>query len=204
MRHTTSSTATPASEGETSHLMEDLKHPLRMRIVGLLAGASGGRTQSEIGKALSLSNAAVHYHIKLLASLAVIHLVSTRPGPNGIVEKLYAVDPRKLDLSAQEKTAFHLDYTLAHMGEMQREGGTLLAADDAGNSTGCVVGCYEAYATPAEIGKLRKKLLTAINEFHQRCKAPRNGARPVAITVGVLPSHGAGWTGTVREIDFGT
>jgi predicted transcriptional regulator len=64
---------------------EVLSHPIRIRLFGMLR-QSRPRTQSELAKCLGLSNAAVHYHLNLMAGVGLVKLVGTRPGPNSITE----------------------------------------------------------------------------------------------------------------------
>ncbi len=67
------------------------RHPIRVRICRWLA-AHKPSTQREMGRAMSLATAAVHYHLKLLEKGGLVHLVKTRPGPKTITEKLYTID----------------------------------------------------------------------------------------------------------------
>src|SRR4051812_31929793 len=87
-------TATTVSEEhDQSGLVGDaLSHPLRVRILGWLRHQPA-RTQSEVGKALALSNATARYHLKVLEGADLVAFQGTRPGPNGITEKLYAYNP---------------------------------------------------------------------------------------------------------------
>jgi hypothetical protein len=179
--------------------LEMLRHPVRMRLVTWLSGHPQGQTQREMGAALSLSTAAIHYHIKLLENLNLAKVASTRPGPNGITEKLYMVEPEAL-LTGEDKYAFYKESTFAHMQEMQREGESLLDAE--GTHRGAIAGTYECYATEDEIHALSSELLAKIEAFHSTHKRRQANTQPVAITIGVLPSQGAGWTGNRRSLDF--
>jgi predicted ArsR family transcriptional regulator len=84
------------------------------------------RTQSEVGKALAISNATAHYHLKVLEGAGLVIFQGTRPGPNGIAEKLYAYNPEVWKrISEQpdraEKLDFMLDYTFASIHEIHRK-----------------------------------------------------------------------------------
>ena len=108
---------------------EVLKKPVRVRILGWLAGQGQPRTKREIGRALALSNAAVHYHVRLLEEAGIVELEGTRPGPNSITEKLYSAEPvtsRDASMTEQEKGNFYLGYTLDAISEMHREGKELV------------------------------------------------------------------------------
>jgi len=71
--------------------LELLRHRVRQRIVDWLGRRPQGQTQCELGEALALFTAAIHYHIKLLAGIGIVAIAATRAGPDGITEKLYVV-----------------------------------------------------------------------------------------------------------------
>ncbi|MBN1347261.1 MAG: helix-turn-helix transcriptional regulator [Phycisphaerae bacterium] len=177
-----------------------LQHPVRLRIVAWLAGQGSIHTQREIGKALSLSNAAVHYHLKRLERAGMVTLEGMRPGPNSITEKLYGSRPdvwrEAVKLNEADRSAAYLDYALACMAEMHREGAELAKADWQEHPFG--IGCYEAYASPEDVRRLTRRLLKIVEAFHREHGRPGKGRQPVAITLGLLGSGGAGWSGAGR------
>ena len=64
-------------------LVEDaLSHPLRVRILGWMRHQAA-KTQSEVGKALGLSNAAARYHLKVLEGADLVAFRGTQPAPTG-------------------------------------------------------------------------------------------------------------------------
>jgi DNA-binding Lrp family transcriptional regulator len=184
---------------------ELLRHPIRMRILGWLSGRAKAHTQREIGRALSLSNAGVHYHLKLLESAGLVKLDGTRPGPNSITEKLYSADPREWKETAamddKAKSEFYLDHTLASVHEMHREAAELIKSSWHDNPF--LVGCYETYATEADIKKLYDEVTEILEAFHRRHRKPKQDCRPLAVTFGLLPSKAAGWGHSQRVFSIG-
>jgi len=171
-----------------------LKKPVRGRILGWLSGRKGPKTKSEIGKALSLSNAAVHYHMRLLEEVDLVTLEETRLGPNGITEKLYLAKPlnsKEAQMTDKEKSDFYLRYTLDTMTEMQREGEALITSD--WENARFIAGCYKTFATDEEIVALKEKISIILEEFFYTHKIEKKGASPQTITLGILPSKAAGW-----------
>lgn len=199
--------ATQAEQPETvdepqpqANVVEDaLSHPLRVRILGWLRHQPA-RTQSEVGKALAISNAAARYHLKALEGAALVAFRGTRPGPNGITEKLYAYNPAVWPaVSAApdraEKQDFMLDYTFASIHEIHRKAVARIKADWV---PPFVAGSVGAFATPAEVAALRAELGGLLERFYEAHQAPAPGAEPVAVTFAVLPSSAEdaeGWAG---------
>ena len=193
--------AVNAEMQDRSRLVEDaLSHPLRVRILGWLRHQPA-RTQSEVGKALALSNATARYHLKVLEGADLVTFQGTRPGPNGITEKLYAYNPAVWKLiSGQpdraEKLDFMLDYTFASIHEIHRKAVDMIKEDW---SPPFLAGSVGAFATPAEVKALREQLGSLLEEFYERHIDPeRPGVVPVAVTFAVLPSSeedARGWAG---------
>ncbi len=177
-----------------------LGHPLRVRILGWLRHQPA-TTQSEVGKALALSNAAARYHLKVLEGADLVTFTGTRPGPNGITEKLYAANPevwqRLSDQPEQaEKLDFMLDYTFASIHEMHRKAVDLIKADW---KPPFLAGSVGAFATPADVAALKARLGSMLEAFAAQHQDPaRPGTLPVALTFAVLPSlaaDAASWAG---------
>ena len=125
----------------------------------------------------------------------------TRPGPNGITEKLYAYNPEVWQrISGQpdraEKLDFMLDYTFASIHEIHRKAVGMIKEDW---GPAFVAGSVGAFATPAEVQALRSQLGTLLEGFYERHQDPEApGAVPMAITFAVLPSSegdAQGWAG---------
>jgi len=170
-----------------------MDHPIRMRILGLLRSAGEPRTQRELGRELSLSNASVHYHLNRLVDAGIVRLVDTRTGPNSIVEKLYAADEdawNELQKSAEDAVDdmdFFLQYTLSWIQERNREGAELLRQERYANpfhAGSFVVGAD--WAAVIELQRRMGELLTEFFEAHR--DAPADAPRH-AVTFSVFPSH---------------
>lgn len=181
-----------------------LRSPLRVRILGWLAAQPEPRTKREIGRALSLSNAAVHYHVKQLEEAGLAKLEGTRPGPNSITERLYSgkgvTGPPGGAMDDKERSEFYLRYTLDSMSEMHREGEALIRSD--WESSRFLVGCYGAHATEKQITGFKKRLLKMLREFHEAHARPRKGTKPIAMTFGLMPSSGLAWGTTQKLFDM--
>lgn len=180
-----------------------LKSPVRTRILGWLAGESTPRTKREIGRALSLSNAAVHFHVKKLEKAGLAALAGTRPGPNSITEKLYSgksVTEGRGAMNDREKAEFYLRYTLGSISEMHREAEQMIKSDWQANRF--LVGCYGVHATEDEIKALKVRLLKMLEQFHEEHKSPRKNTRPIAVTFGLMPSSGLAWGNTQKVFDM--
>jgi DNA-binding transcriptional ArsR family regulator len=188
------------TQPETSLAEEALSHPTRVRILGWLRHQEA-KTQSEVGKALALSNAAARYHLNVLESSGLVTFQGTRPGPNGITEKLYAYNPEVWkQISPQpnrdENFVFMLDYTFASIHEMHRKAIDMIKADW---TPTFIAGSVGAFATPEEVSALKSKLNSLLEEFYEAHNdAAKPNALPVAITFAVLPSRSEdaeGWAG---------
>lgn len=176
---------------ELSELVEDaLSHPLRVRMLGWMRHQKA-KTQSEVGKALAISNAAARYHLKVLEGANLVSFQGTRSGPNGITEKLYVYNSKVWNrISKQpdrsEKLDFMLDYTFASIHEIHRKAMEKIKADW---KPAFLAGSVGAFASPAEIQALKNQLDALTESFYQSHKDPkRRGIVPVAITFAVLPS----------------
>jgi len=86
------------------------------------------------------------------------------------------------------------------MRQRQREGEALL--DMSGSERGYMAGAFERYATEAESQASAAGLLAQVEAFQAAHARPKSGARPIGITVGVLPSKGGGWSGRRMAVDF--
>lgn len=182
-----------------------LKSPVRTRILGWLAGESAPRTKREMGRALSLSNAAVHYHVKKLTEAGLITLAGARPGPNSITEKLFSgkavtEEEGRDGMTDIEKSEFYLRYTMDSISEMHREAEQMIKSDWRANRF--IVGCYGVHATEAEIKRFKMRLLKMLEQFHEAHKRPGKNTRPVAVTFGLVPSSGLAWGNTQKVFDM--
>jgi len=194
----------PRRERSERSVDEVLRSPVRVRILGWLAGQGQARTKREIGRALSLSNASVHYHMKQLEEVGLVRLVGTRPGPNSITEKLYSgkpltgtLDERAMD--GREKSELYLRYTVDSISEMHREGVELIKSDWKKNPF--LVGCWVAHPTDEERTALKHRLTAMLREFYEEHRQPGEGTRPMAVTFGILPSSGHGWKTSLKVFD---
>jgi DNA-binding Lrp family transcriptional regulator len=173
-------------------LKKVLHHPVRLRVLGILKGRRG-QTQRELGKALYMSNAAVHYHLQMLLKSGLVVLCGTRPGPNGITEKLYAVDTAawQAALEAPGNDAdlgFYLHYAVSWMHEHHREGIQRLESGDV--LPPFMVGSYSVIASQDEILAFKRDLHDRVKHFYEKHKDCRSAKKmPVGVTFAILPSH---------------
>jgi len=163
------------------------RHPVRSRILEILRDARS-RTQQELGKMLSMSNAAIHYHVKLLLEVGIIKLHSTRPGPNGITEKLYTVDMENWPAVSDEDVRFYIDYTISWMNERNREGVNLLKAGD--YSSPFLAGSYASCAPLAEVIQFKREVEKLFNAYFAKYENLKDESLiPFAATFSILPSR---------------
>ncbi len=163
------------------------RHPVRSRIIGILRDGTP-RTQQELGKILSMSNAAVHYHVKVLLDVGIIKLDSTRTGPNGIVEKLYTVSVEEWPDVSYDDLNYYLDYTVSWMNERHREGINILKSGKI--SMPFISGSYSAHAPLDEIIEFKMKLESLVNDFFEKCEeSESDDGISFAVTYSILPSQ---------------
>jgi len=177
---------------------ELLSHPIRVRLLGWLAGRKPC-TQHEIGRALSLSNAAVHYHIKLLESVGLVKFEGTRPGPKSITEKLYSADPRQMNHLKGYTGNLFLDYTADSIREMHREGIKLVNIDFPNSRF--YTGCFIKTAPHKELMAFKKKLDALVTEFLDKKMPQSKDSRTYSVTFSLLPSNAGGWAGSTKIYD---
>jgi DNA-binding Lrp family transcriptional regulator len=174
-------------KGDQKKKKKIFRHPVRSRIVGILRDGTP-RTQQELGKILSMSNAAVHYHVKLLLDVGIIKLDSTRTGPNGIVEKLYTVSVEEWPDVSFDDLNYYLDYTVSWMNERHREGINLLKSGKI--SMPFISGSYSASARLEEIIEFKLKLESLVNDFFEKCEESKgDDEMSFAVTYSILPSQ---------------
>ncbi len=163
------------------------RHPVRSRIIGILRNGSP-KTQQELGKILSMSNAAVHYHVKLLLEVGIIKLQSTRVGPNGIIEKLYTVTVEEWPDVSSEDLEYYLDYTVSWMNERHREGINLLKSENL--NIPFISGSYSARASLTDLTDFKRQLENLVNNFYKKCEeTEEDDNAPFAVTFSLLPSQ---------------
>ncbi len=162
------------------------RHPIRSRILGILRDGKP-RTQQELGKILSMSNAAIHYHVKLLAEIDVIRLHNTRPGPKGIIEKLYTANIESWPDVPQEDVNYYLDYTVSWMNERHREGVNLLKAGD--NEMPFLAGSFSFCAPLEELIQFKRDVEKLFNDFYlKHSETEKDDLTSFSATFSVLPS----------------
>jgi DNA-binding transcriptional ArsR family regulator len=165
-----------------------LRSPVRVRIVGACLHGQE-HTQSELARALSLSNPTVYHHIKVLRGAGILRQTGTRPGPKGITEKLYTADVENWQtLSAnpnrEVRFDFMLDFVLAWMSEIQRDGSQCIKKD---YDNPFVVGSQGCHASGKDILRLKRKLQKAVEEFCDSHRTKKKGTRSFAATFAVTP-----------------
>ncbi len=164
-----------------------IRHPIRSRILGILRDGEP-RTQREIGKILYMSNAAIHYHVKMLVEVGVIVLHGTRQGPNGITEKLYAADVKHGPAVSEQDLEFYIDYTVSWMNERHRESlGVLKSKADAAP---LLAGSYSINAPVEDLIRFKRDVEKIFNDFYlKHHKAEGDDLTTVAMTFSILPSR---------------
>ena len=161
------------------------RHPVRNRILYILRDGEP-KTQRELGKLLSMSNAAIHYHIKLLEDVGIVRLHSTRPGPNGITEKLYMVDIETWPDVTGEDVAFYLDYTVSWMKERHREGLNILKQE---HDIPFLAGSFTVRAPQNEIIRFKRNVEKMFNAFFLKYKEIKEeDSASFGVTFSILPS----------------
>ncbi|HIJ56620.1 MAG TPA: helix-turn-helix transcriptional regulator [Deltaproteobacteria bacterium] len=163
------------------------RHPVRNRIVDILRDGEP-RTQQELGALLSMSNAAVHYHVKLLLEVGIIKLHRTRPGPKGITEKLYTIAVENWPDVSEDDLDYYLSYMVSWINERNREGLNLLKSGSF--SIPFLTGSYSARAPLEELIKFKRKVEDLFNEFYSKCESLKGRNRiPFAVTFSMIPSR---------------
>ncbi|MCP4352175.1 MAG: helix-turn-helix transcriptional regulator [Desulfobacterales bacterium] len=163
------------------------RHPVRDRILGILRDGKA-RTQRDLGKILSMSNAAIHYHMKILLEIGIVKLDSTRPGPNGITEKLYKADIENWPDVSEDDIEFYLDYMVSWMNERHREGVNLLKSAD--YETPFLVGSYSVRAPLSKMIQFKREVENLFNNFYTEYEnAEDNNLTPFAVTFSIFPSQ---------------
>lgn len=173
------------------------RHPVRNRILEILRDGKA-RTQQELGKILSMSNAAIHYHVKLLEEVGIIRLHSTRQGPNSITEKLYTTEMENWPDVSKDDVDFYVDYTVSWMNERNREGLNILKSGD--YSSPFLAGSYCSCAPLEELIAFKRDMENLFNRYFMKYeKTDRDNMLPFAVTFSLLPSR-EGNTGDSRNI----
>jgi len=182
----------PLGPDRLSQIRKLTESPVAIRILAVLRQEQP-RSQQEIAASLYMSGAAVHYHLKKLRDAGLVRLEGTRPGPNGITEKLYAADlalwEEVFDAPAAEgDLEYYLKYTVAWIQERHREGVELIRRRK--SRPPFIAGSFTVSAPPAEIVKLKKKLEAVLGEFFETHAREKPGERAsYAVTFSLLPSN---------------
>jgi len=164
------------------------QHPIRSRILNIL-GEGVPRSQQEIAKILTMSNAAVHYHVKTLLATKLIKLHSKRDGPNSIVEKLYIAIPESdINTKPEDEVYSNLEYIISWIKERHREGKSILQSNDF--YMPILAGSYSLSVPEKEIVRFKRKMEKTAKEFFEKYKDNNNNSDPkVSISFSILPSN---------------
>ncbi|MEW6367705.1 MAG: winged helix-turn-helix transcriptional regulator [Acidobacteriota bacterium] len=183
-------TGAAAEDRRRRALRQALLHPIRVRIIEILRG-SDAMTQRELGKSLFLSNAAVHHHLQTLLAVHLVKLQGTRPGPNGITEKLYATDQNEWQAALAEPTNevnFYLQYTLAWIHERHREGVETLRSE--GFAFPFLAGSYVVHLPPSAAVEFKRDLQKrCMRLFEKHQKGSSRKTVPFTVTFAIMPSR---------------
>jgi len=164
------------------------RHPVRDRILCILRDGKP-RTQRNIGKLLSMSNAAVHYHIKLLLEVGIIKLFGTRPGPNGITEKLYAIDTENWPMVSEDDVDYYIDYIVSWMNERHREGLNILKSKR-DQMPPFLAGSYTVCVPLPKLIHFKRKVEKLFSDFYDQFQESNHkiAQDTYAFTFAMLPS----------------
>lgn len=187
-------------------LRKIVRHPIRVRILGILLHSSHC-TQRELGRQLSLSSAAVHHHLKSLLESDLVRLQGTRPGPNSITEKLYELNREQWSAfvaASEEKNAdvdFHLEYVLAWIQERNREGLELLRESEF--MAPFVAASSVAVCSYEEIVDLKRQVHDVVARFHEEHQREVDrDHQPYAVMLSILPSREENTEQSRNELEF--
>lgn len=175
-----------------AHIRKLTESPVAIRILATL-GQKQPLSQQEIATSLLMTGAAVHYHLKKLKETGLVELVGTRPGPNGITEKLYSADlelwSEVFDAPARQGDLdYYLKYTIAWMHERHREGLELIRRKKK-NRPPFIAGSFTVNVTAAEAVELKQKLEAVLGELFETHARSKPGDRAsYAVTFSLLPS----------------
>lgn len=195
-----STAADKDKKGDLKKNKKIFRHPVRNRIIGILRDGTP-RTQQELGRILSMSNAAVHYHVKLLLDVGFVKLQSTRTGPNGIVEKLYTVSVEEWPDVSHDDLDYYLDYTASWMNERHREGINILKSEKF--NMPFLSGSYTARARLDELIAFKRKLESLMNDFFEQCaESGNNDGVSFAVTYSMLPSQESAEEDSRQVLEF--
>lgn len=193
-------------EKKLKEIAKILQHPIRVRMLGILRNGKT-YTQREIGRELSLSNAAIHYHLKVLVEAKLVKLIDTRQGPNSITEKLYSADEDELaafaEVTSEQNTDidFYLDYTLSWIIERNREGGELIK--ESKYTRPFLSGSYVVTAPLGEINKFKKELNDLVSKFHDKYQDNEDHeSEHFSVTFSVLPAKSAGGENSRNVLEY--
>ncbi len=163
------------------------RHPVRNRILEILRDGKP-HTQQELGKILSMSNAAVHYHVKLMKEIGVIRLHSTRQGPNSITEKLYTIDKANWPDVSKNDVDYYIDYALSWINERNREGLNILKSGE--YSVPFLAGSYCSQAPLHELIAFKREMERLFEKYFKKYeKMEEDGLALFAVTFSLLPSR---------------
>ncbi len=180
------------SKKQLAKVKKEIRHPVRVRILNLLKHGER-KTQCELGRDLSMSNAAVHYHLKALVKIGLVRLFGTRPGPKGITEKLYELDAeawqQAFDLPSREGDLdFYVDYALSWIDERHREGVEILKKAKGEPLPPFALGSFTVHAPVEETVRFKHELEQLCDRFFQQYGRPNEERATFAVTFTVLPS----------------
>ncbi|MBF0099523.1 MAG: helix-turn-helix transcriptional regulator [Desulfobacterales bacterium] len=179
------------------------RHPVRDRILSILRDGEP-KTQREIGKILYMSNAAVHYHIKLLIDIGFIKLHNTRLGPNGITEKLYTIALENWPEVGNADMAYYLDYIISWITERNREGLSILKTNEV--EVPLFIGSYTASASLKDLLKFKRDAERLFNRYLKKNEKQMTNENTnditFSVTFSILPTKDANHDNSVNVLEF--
>ena len=167
-------------------------HPLRRKVMDYLE-KEGPSTQTEIARALDMAPASASFHLRQLSRGGFARSAGTRPGPKGIVERLFKLPARRKDMGFRTPHGSTEDRLMRKVAldeviETHRVGSRIILREP---TRYFALASYEAMASASELRQLNRALRGALAEFARGHPIRRVGkdTEPCRIQLGFYPQH---------------
>ena len=172
---------------QTALLARALCHPLRNKVLDLLA-RKGAMTQTEVGRELDAAPATARHHLLVLAKAGLVRPAGTRPGPRGIVERLFKAGPKRLrSFSTPRGTPeerMMREGLHAEVLESHRVGARIVRKEPARFYS---LGRWDFEGSPSDLRRLFKAVGKAVNRVRAGAWRKLKGAEAVSVYFGIYP-----------------